>query len=456
MYLRRLVTLVVIFACVAIVWPGHAQPQRIAVLEFAGDGSVEESLLGLLADRVRNAALRRLDTREWEVMTRENMLVLLEANTEDLAACLGECEVETGQLIGAHMVVSGSVVRAGSRIWITLRSFDTDTGRLIASEENAASDIDGLIDAVPELCARLFAGRAAGADDEFASIANPAQEQERVQVVQIEEVQPPWTAQEVPEPTASGDDVLGQYGYSMVRIEAGEYMMGTAAGIDLNPKPRHMVVISQAFAMGATEVPQDLYEAVVGSNPSANPGPRLPVETVSWNNAVMFCNELSELEGLSPAYEITPSWIRWDREATGYRLPTEAEWEYAARAGTSTPYYWGSSASKTVVSRHAWYGYNAPSTQEVGVKEPNAWGLHDMIGNVSEWVLDALGQYSPGRQVDPTGPEIGLQAGRMSRIFRGGDWNDDVDQLRCYERSHLKQTHTLPGQVGFRIVKPLR
>lgn len=131
--------------------------QRLAVLEFSGDGSLEEDVLGLLADRVRGAALRHLDMREWEVMTQENMLVLLEANASDLAACEGECEVETGQLIGADRVVSGRVQHAGSRYWMMLKIFETRSGRLDAIEEVAAEDVDALLDATPGGCERLFA-----------------------------------------------------------------------------------------------------------------------------------------------------------------------------------------------------------------------------------------------------------------------------------------------------------
>ena len=134
-----------------------ARAERLAVLEFSGDGRVDEAVLGLLADRVRTAAVRDLDADEWEIITRENMLELLDANAEDLAACIGQCEVETGQLIGADRIIAGSVVLAGTQYWVTLKAFDTRSGRLLASAEASAVDVEGLVGSLPDAYASLFA-----------------------------------------------------------------------------------------------------------------------------------------------------------------------------------------------------------------------------------------------------------------------------------------------------------
>ena len=136
--------------------PGLARADRVAVLEIGGDGSISEAGLEFLADKVRGEALRHLEGSGWEVITRENMLVLLQANASDLAACEGECEVETGRLLGAQLVVAGSVVRLGTKYRITLKSFRTDSGLLIGGEDNSADDIDGLVDGLPGIGAQLF------------------------------------------------------------------------------------------------------------------------------------------------------------------------------------------------------------------------------------------------------------------------------------------------------------
>jgi len=140
-----------------LVMPCAASAQkRIAVLEIRGDGSIETAGLRFLADKVREAALVHMGTENWEVMTQENMLVLLEANAADLAACEGECEVQTGRLLGAHVVVAGSQVRFGSSYELVLRSYETETGKLIASSSASASSLDELRAQLDGTCARLF------------------------------------------------------------------------------------------------------------------------------------------------------------------------------------------------------------------------------------------------------------------------------------------------------------
>jgi len=138
-------------------WPRPALADRLAVLEFAGtEGVVTTDELAYLSDRVRGAALKTIDGEQWEVITRENMVVLLEMNTDDLATCVGECEVETGRLIGAHRVISGSLVRLGSTLRLTLKSFDTDTGRMLGFEEVRAPTLESLADGVPSAITALF------------------------------------------------------------------------------------------------------------------------------------------------------------------------------------------------------------------------------------------------------------------------------------------------------------
>ncbi|GHU49166.1 hypothetical protein FACS1894200_07530 [Spirochaetia bacterium] len=165
---------------------------------------------------------------------------------------------------------------------------------------------------------------------------------------------------------------------------------------------------------------------------------------VSWYEAVEYCNARSRKEGLTPAYTISGTNVSWNRNANGYRLPTEAEWEYACRAGTTTPYFSGSS-----VDNVGWYGGNSGyKVHPVGTKQANAWGLYDMHGNVYEWCWDRHGDYSSASQTDP----LGAAAGRR-RVLRGGCWNSIAVFLRSASRVYNAPANSNNG-YGFRLVRP--
>ncbi|MDG2390934.1 MAG: formylglycine-generating enzyme family protein, partial [Planctomycetaceae bacterium] len=167
----------------------------------------------------------------------------------------------------------------------------------------------------------------------------------------------------------------------------------------------HQVTLTKAFELGVYEVTQEQYEAVMGENPSRFKGAQNPVEKVSWDDAVEFCRKLSAL----PA-ETSPGYV--------YRLPTEAEWEYACRAGTTTVYSFGDSESD--LGDYAWYNKNSGNTTHpVGGRKPNAWGLYDMHGNVWEWCQDRYGDLPSGSVTDPLGASSG-----SGRVYRGGSWSN--------------------------------
>jgi formylglycine-generating enzyme required for sulfatase activity len=202
----------------------------------------------------------------------------------------------------------------------------------------------------------------------------------------------------------AGEAVTNSIGMKLVWILPGTFQMG---GNDVfgAEKPIHTVKISKGFYMGVHEVTQGQYQLVMGTNPSKFKGSNLPVEQVTWNDAVEFCKKLSQKEGKT------------------YRLPTEAEWEYACRAGTTTKYSFGDSESH--VGEYAWYGWGGNSnskTHPVGTKKPNAWGLYDMHGNVFEWCQDwyASDWYSKGPAENPLNEGYG---DRKYRVLRGGSWN---------------------------------
>ena len=182
--------------------------------------------------------------------------------------------------------------------------------------------------------------------------------------------------------------------------------------------------------MGVHEVTQAQYEKVMGVNPSEFKGTANPVETVNWDDAVEFCRKLSELPAEKAAGNV-------------YRLPTEAEWEYACRAGTTTKYSFGDNAWDS--GDYHWSSYNADDkTHPVGGKKPNAWGLYDMHGNVSEWCQDWYCDYPSGTVTDPTGFALGLD-----RVRRGGSWGSPTAQLSAYRDRQLPSYRSNYG--GFRV-----
>ena len=205
---------------------------------------------------------------------------------------------------------------------------------------------------------------------------------------------------------------------------------------------QHRVTLSRSFYISAHEVTQSQYKKVMGKNPShfSSCGDSCPVEKVAWFEATMFANRLSDQEGLSRCYSGSENNIRWNRSCTGYRLPTEAEWEYAARGGKDWVYPGSFSAGDV-----AWYeGNSGKKTHPVGKQQPNAWGLYDIGGNVWEWVWDWYGPYS-GDVTDPTGPSSG-----SSRVLRGGSWSNRARGVRVALRGSSTPGYRGTG-IGFRL-----
>jgi formylglycine-generating enzyme required for sulfatase activity len=243
---------------------------------------------------------------------------------------------------------------------------------------------------------------------------------------------------------------------NMVKINGGTFTMGSPVNEAErgNNEVQHQVTVN-GFYMGKYEVTQKEWREVMGNNPSRFQGDNLPVEQVSWYNAVEYCNERSQREGLTPAYTINGTNVRWDRNANGYRLPTEAEWEYACRAGTSGPF----STGNNITTSQANYDGNKPynnnakgsyreKTVNVGSFGSNAWGLYDMHGNVWEWCWDWYGDYPSGTQTNPADTSTGTD-----RVFRGGSWSNYARYLRSAHRVSYAPTYR-NGYLGFRLVRP--
>ncbi len=236
-------------------------------------------------------------------------------------------------------------------------------------------------------------------------------------------------------------------------IPAGSFEMGSRTG-RIEEKPVHRVSID-AFLMDRHEVTQAEYEKLgkieAFSNPSHFQGADLPVEQVTWPQAARFCNARSRLEGLRPCYNEDTG--ACDFEADGYRLPTEAEWEYACRAVTDSDYSFGSEARK--LGDFAWYADNsAKKTHPVGQKKPNPWGLVDMHGNVAEWCHDVYepSYYQASPEKNPKGPDEGSEY-----VLRGGSWKAAVDALRSASRlgenPGFSDACLARDAIGFRCVR---
>ena len=210
--------------------------------------------------------------------------------------------------------------------------------------------------------------------------------------------------------------------------------------------PGQTVELTRRFLISTTEVTQELYEAVTGKNPSEFKGNRIPVHNVSWYEAVEFCNMLSQWEGLHPAYTIDRMerryTITWQTLARGYRLPTEAEWEYACRGQKPMKYITGNELFRS----HAYF-LGADGPRSVGLLSPNDRGMFDVHGNVREWVWDGFGSYTTGTVRNPGG-----NPGSKMKVIRGGSWNDPPEAGQFTSRQ-IMYPYESDNRTGFRIVR---
>lgn len=244
-----------------------------------------------------------------------------------------------------------------------------------------------------------------------------------------------------------------------ILINGGTFVMGSPTdeperGTD---ETQHEVRVD-SFYMAKTELTQKEYQAVMGSNPSESKGDNLPVTNITWYDAIQYCNALSEKEGLTPCYTVSGNTVTWNKSANGYRLPTEAEWEYAARANTTTPFSFGDYVHDSDANCYNAYGYNNDAsgswingylgyTVDADSYNANGFGLYNIHGNAAEWVWDWYDEYTANSAVNPTGSASGNY-----KIARGGGWNDFPKHIRSAYRSAFPADVPLYS-IGMRAVR---
>jgi len=270
----------------------------------------------------------------------------------------------------------------------------------------------------------------------------------------------------------------------LVYIPSGSFVMGAdSKGKDYHPPRR--VVISKGFWMSKFEITQKQYKEITGVNPCERSkygdGDSLPVFNISWYDAVEFCNKLSVANGLEPYYVIDTDskddynisqhdehkWeVEINEKANGYRLPTEAQWEYGCRGGTSSDYYWGKKSAWDIAGKYAWHMFNSGlkryskgrfwwvkynKVQKTGTRIPNEFGLHDMSGNVAEWCYD---RYSGSPDAEAGSPDpAGFDGEYVYRVARGGSMLDSPKDLSSYKRWPVEPFEKT-GMNGLRVVLP--
>jgi formylglycine-generating enzyme required for sulfatase activity len=345
---------------------------------------------------------------KYEIIDRSNMNKILKEQKFQMSGCVAqECKVEAGQILGVGKIVNGSVGIVGKTYYLTLQLIDVQTGKIeISVVDKCKCELDELIDSTTRLAKKLLG-------DQVLRTVN-GEEKERKVDIGID----------------GGTEYVSKVtGAKFVLIPAGTFTMGSPLDEperDIDESPQHQVTISRSFYMQTTEVTQGQWKSVMRNNPSyfKNCGDTCPVEDVSWNDCQEYISKLNIMEGTG-----------------NYRLPTEAEWEYAARAGLQV-------ARNGDLDRISWYNGNSGNrTHTVGTKSPNAWGLYDMLGNVWEWVQDWKGNYPSSHVTDPTGPPSGSM-----RVNRGCSW--DSNDMYCRSAYRISDTPNVRSKVlGFRIVR---
>jgi len=404
-----------------------AQVKRVAdylaVFDLEVTGIVDPNIVRPLTDSIRMEVVK---LGKYQVIDRSNMEKILKEQAFQLSGCVAkECAVEAGQMLGVGKVIIGSLGLVGRTYYLSLSQVDVETGKTEAIEEDICKcEPDELI-ASTKRAARKLMGETTPAP------SAPAEVEVAPPTATVE---PAVTSKVAAAPAPSGRTLVDPMtSMEFVLVKGGCFEMGdTFGGGDSDERPVHEVCVDD-FYMGKYEVTQGQWKEIMGSNPSNfQNGDRYPVETVSWHDVQDFIRKLNQ------------------RTAKAYRLPTEAEWEYAARSGGKEE-KWAGTRSESELERYAWYEKNSGGrTHPVGEKVPNGLGLYDMTGNVREWVADWCGYYRDSPKDNPQGPSSG-----QYRVFRGGSWGSSLWDLRSSSRL-WDEPSIRHFTLGFRLALPPR
>ena len=414
----RLALLVVVMAVAAV---AGAQTRRVAVFEAAGPGSPPADLLTEIDATVRRHLLFALPPDDWSTFM----------GGPAAPGCTGRCAVDRAAEYGADLALAVRVTITGDELRVELKVYAAPEGVVRVSRVAVAGQASVLMPlvgrAATEVAEILVAGRPAPKTvvltDAAADSTAAAAEVDR------------WRA-------AAG---VNSVGMNLIFVEPGRPFREPPEDqkyIQARPLPEP----TAPFLLAATEVTQAQWSAVLDDCPSHFTDDDRPVESVTWIDAVRFCNALSRHEGLTVAYSVTDGAATWDNEADGYRLPTDAEWEYACRAGSLTMFNSGGRSDD--LKRVAWFDRNSGGhTRDVADREPNDWGFHDVHGNVWEWVWDlyaTLPDFSPDNVESPgIGPD---------RTIRGGSWYSDAKACRTTNFCRIDPSFA-NNDLGLRVAR---
>ncbi len=408
--------LLFLFLIVGLVCPQVSfAKEKLAVMDLKAKYGISKGLAEALSVEIRDAIHSYGD---YEVLSKEDLETLAERTaTLQYLGCAeddSQCLIDFGRKLGTEYMVAGSISKLGDTYSINLRLIDTkgkDAGVKNRANEKCKCSEDELFNTAKSVAALVMGKK----KPKIERVAEPA----------------------APE----GEAFTNSIGMKFVLIPSGTFMMGSPSN---EPKRdsderQHRVTISKPFYMQTTEVTQGQWREVMGNNPSyfKNCGDDCPVEKVFWNDVQGFIRKLNQKEGTNR-----------------YRLPTEAEWEYACRAGTATPFYFGDCLSTDQANYHGNYpmpgcskGEYRKRTLPAGSFQPNAWGLYDMHGNVYEWCQDWYGEYPSGHATDPAGPSSGTY-----RVLRGGSWYNAAWFMRSADRYGYAPDFR-SGDLGFRVAR---